>query len=148
MTKVLMTMGLPSDRSHEQSANIEFANSIRCYSDPRNQASAPPAACGRVPLRQGAIWGAAAAIGWPFCQSGSRGEPPGTPRVYGAFLHALRAYQVFGRHDQDGAGRDRVAIWLSGTWNSDNREWGRLLTGAALFASAAMTGWNHRQRLP
>ena len=34
MTKVLMTMGLPSDRSHEQSANIEFANSIRCYSDP------------------------------------------------------------------------------------------------------------------
>ena len=28
MTKVLMTMGLPSDRSHEQSANIEFANSI------------------------------------------------------------------------------------------------------------------------
>jgi hypothetical protein len=35
MTKVLMTMGLPSDRSHEQSANIEFANSIRCYSDPQ-----------------------------------------------------------------------------------------------------------------
>ena len=34
MTKVLMTMELPSDRSHEQSANIEFANSIRCYSDP------------------------------------------------------------------------------------------------------------------
>ena len=34
MTKVLMTMGLPSDRSHEQSANIEFANSIRCYSGP------------------------------------------------------------------------------------------------------------------
>ena len=34
MTKVLMTMGLPSDRSHEQSENIEFANSIRCYSDP------------------------------------------------------------------------------------------------------------------
>jgi len=32
----------------------------------RNQASAPPAACGRVPLRQGAIWGAAAATGWPF----------------------------------------------------------------------------------
>ena len=34
MTKVLMTMGLPSDRSHEQSVNIEFANSIRCYSHP------------------------------------------------------------------------------------------------------------------
>jgi len=34
MTKVLMTVGLPSDQSHEQSENIEFANSIRCYSDP------------------------------------------------------------------------------------------------------------------
>ena len=41
----------------------------------RNQASAPPAACGRVPLRQGAIWGAAAATGWPFCQSGFESLP-------------------------------------------------------------------------
>jgi hypothetical protein len=29
-----MTVGLPSDQSHEQSENIEFANSIPCYSDP------------------------------------------------------------------------------------------------------------------
>jgi hypothetical protein len=87
-------------------------------------------------------------LGGRCANPGSCPRPPGTPRVCGAFLHALRAYQGFGRPDQDGAGRDRVAIWLSGMWNSDNREWGRLLTGAALFVSAAMTGWNHRQRRP
>ena len=38
MTKVLMTMGLPSDRSHEQSANIEFANSITYLTDIRHRA--------------------------------------------------------------------------------------------------------------
>src|SRR4051794_29781396 len=41
MTKVLMTMGLPSDRGREQSANIEFANSIRCYSDPNSTRISP-----------------------------------------------------------------------------------------------------------
>ena len=42
MTKVLMTMGLPSDQSHEQSANIEFANSIRCYRTPLTGAASLP----------------------------------------------------------------------------------------------------------